>query len=76
MTQKTCVIRHVCDFYFLMNFYDLTFILTFLGMTFVLTQHPSQTFTSMLYEFELFAVHLADPTAQNVKTLFSTLTQP
>ena len=68
MTQKTRVARHLCDFYILVTFCDLT--LTFLGMTFVLTQYLSQTFTSTLCEFELFAARLTDPTPQNVKTVF------
>ena len=29
MTQKTCVARHVCDFYFIPTFCDLTLTLTF-----------------------------------------------
>ena len=52
--------------YFLATFCDLT--LTFPGMTFVLMQYP-QTFTSFLCEFEHFAAHLTDPTAQNAKTV-------
>ena len=39
-------------------------------MTFVLTRYLSRTFTSTLRKFELFAVHLTDPTAQNVKAVF------
>ena len=68
MTQKTCVARHVCDFYLLVNFCDL--MLTFSGMTFVLTHYHSQTFTSALCEFELIAFRLTDPTVQNVKAVF------
>ena len=67
MAQKTCVARHVCDFYFLVTFCDLT--LPFSGMTFILTQSHSQICTSTLCEFELFATRLTDPTAQNVKTV-------
>ena len=70
MAQKTCVARHVCDFYFLVTFGDLPWTWTFSGMTFVLTQYLSQTFTSTLCEFELFAAHLTDHTAQNVKAVF------
>ena len=68
MTQKTCVARHICDFYFLATFFDL--ILTFSGMTFALSQYHSHTFSSTLCEFELFATHLTNHTAQNVKTMF------
>ena len=71
MTKKTRVARHVCDFYFLVTFCDLT--LTFSGMIFILTQYISQTFTSTLCEFELFAARLTDPTLQNVKTVFLSL---
>ena len=39
-------------------------------MTFVFTQYPSQTFSSTLCEFELFAARLPDPTAQTVETVF------
>ena len=74
MTQKTRVARHVCDIYFLATPRDLT--LTFPGINFVLTQYPSQTFTSFLREFELFAAYLTDPTAQNAITVFFPLTQP
>ena len=70
MTQKTGVAGHVCDFYSLVTFCDLT--LTFSGMTFVLTHYHSQTFTSALCEFELIASRLIDPTVQNVKTVFFT----
>ena len=45
MTQKTCVARHVCDFYFIVTFCDLTLTLTFLSMPFMLMQYPSWTFT-------------------------------
>ena len=72
MAQKTCVARHVCDFYFLATFCDLTLALTFSGMTFVLRQYHSQILTSFLCYFELFAAHLTDPIAQNVKTVFFT----
>ena len=65
MTQKTYVARHACDLYFLVSFCDL--ILTFSGMTFVLTHYHSQTFTSTLCEFELFAARLTDPRVKNVK---------
>ena len=65
MTQKTCVARHVSDFSFLVTFCDPT--LTFSGMTFLLMHYNSQTFTSTLCEFELFAARLTDPTVQNVK---------
>ena len=41
MTQKTCVARHVCNFYFIVTFCDLT--LTFISMPFVLMQHPLWT---------------------------------
>ena len=67
ITQKPCVTWHVCDFYFLMNFCDLTLTSTFSSKTFVLTQYASQTFASTSCEFELFADRLTDPTAQNVK---------
>ena len=67
ITQKTCVTWHLCDFYFLINFCDLTLTLTFSNMTFVLTRYASQTFASTLCEFKLFAARLTDPTAQNVK---------
>ena len=71
MTQETCVARHVCDFYFLVTFCDLT--LTFSGMTFVLTHYHYQTFTTgALCEFELIASRLTDHTVQNVKTVFFT----
>ena len=70
MTQKTCVARHICDFYFLVTFCDLT--LTFSGMTFVLTHYHSQTFTSALCEFEHIVSCLTDLTVQNVKTAFFT----
>ena len=56
MTQKTYVTRHACDLYFVVSLCDL--ILTFSGMTFVLTHYHSQTFTSTLCEFELFAARL------------------
>ena len=46
ITQKTCVTWHLCDFYFLINFCDLTLTLTFSNMTFVLTRYASQTFAS------------------------------
>ena len=62
--MKTYVTRHVCDFYFLVTFRDLT--LTFSGMTFVLTHFHSQTFTNTLCESELFAARLTDTTVQNV----------
>ena len=68
MTQKTYVARHACDLYFLVSFCDL--ILTFSGMTFVLTHYHSQTFTSTLCEFELFAARLTDHRVQNVKVFF------
>ena len=64
MIQKRCVARHAFDLYFLATFCDLT--LTFPGMTFALMQYP-QTFTSFLCEFEHFAAHLTDPSAQNAK---------
>ena len=56
MIQKTCFAWHVCDFYFLVNFWNLTMTLTltFPGMTFVLKQYSSQTFTSTFCEFEPF----------------------
>ena len=38
MTQKTYVAMHICDFYLIVNFCDLT--LTFLSMHFVLMQYP------------------------------------
>ena len=69
MTQKTYVARHACDLYFVVSLCDL--ILTFSGMTFVLTHYHSQTFTSTLCEFELFAARLTDPRVQNVKVFFS-----
>ena len=69
MTQKTCVARHVCGL-FSVTFCDLT--LTFSGINFVLTYYHSQTFTSTLCEFELFAALLTDPTLKNVKTVFFT----
>ena len=43
MAQKTCVARHVRDFYFLVTFSDLT--LTFSRKPFVLIQYPLWTFT-------------------------------
>ena len=49
--------------YFLVTFSGMTLTFTFLGMTFVLTQYPSQTFTSTLGRFELFAARLTDHTA-------------
>ena len=58
MTQKWYVARNACDIYFLVNFCGL--ILTFSGMTFVL-RIITQTFTSTLCEFELFAARLTDP---------------
>ena len=67
MTRITCVARHVCDIYFLVTLCDLT--LTFLGKTFLLTQYPSQTFMIFLCEFEVFAAHVTDPTAQNAITV-------
>ena len=45
MAQKTCVAQHVCDFYFIVTFCDLTLTLTFLSMPFMLMQYPSWTFT-------------------------------
>ena len=68
MTQKTYVTRHACGLYFVVSLCDL--ILTFSGMTFVLTHYHSQTFTSTLCEFELFAARLTDPRVQNVKVFF------
>ena len=68
MTQKTCVARHVCDFYFLVTFCDLT--LTLSGMIFVIMHYNSQIFTNTLCEFELFATRLTDPTVQNVKFFY------
>ena len=69
MTQKTCVARHVCDFYFLVTFCDLT--LTLSGMIFVIMHYNSQIFTNTLSEFELFATRLTDRTVQNVKFFFT-----
>ena len=66
--MKTYVALHVCDFYFLVTFCDLT--MTFSGMTFVLTHFHSQTFTNTLCEFELFAARLTDTTVQNMKKGF------
>ena len=68
MTKKTYVARHACDLYFLVSFCDL--ILTFSGMTFVLTHSHSQTFTSFLREFQLFAARLTDPKVQNVRVFY------
>ena len=62
--MKMCVALHVCDFYILVTFCDLT--MTFSGMTFVLTHFHSQTFTNTLCESELFAARLTDTTVQNV----------
>ena len=70
--MKTYVALHVCDFYFLVTFCDLT--MTFSGMTFVLTHFHSQTFTNTLCEFELFAARLTDTTVQNVETITYDLT--
>ena len=39
-------------------------------MTFALGKYPSKTSTSTLDQFELCVVRLADPEAQNVKTLY------
>ena len=70
--MKTYVALHVCDFYFLVTFCDLT--MTFSGMTFVLTHFHSQTFTNTLCEFELFAARLTDTTVQNVEKITYDLT--
>ena len=70
--MKTYVALHVCDFYFLVTFCDLT--MTFSGITFVLTHFHSQTFTNTLCEFELFAARLTDTTVQNVETITYDLT--
>ena len=69
---RKCVVWHVCDFYFLLNFWDLTLTLTFSGMTFIPKQHSSQTFTSTRCELEPFAFRPTDPTAQNMKRCFFT----
>ena len=53
-----------------MTFCDLT--LTFSGVIFVLTYYHSQTFTSALCEFELFAGLITDLTVENVETVFFT----
>ena len=74
MTQKTYVTRHACGLYFVVSHCDL--ILTFSGMTFVLTHYHSQTFTSTLCEFELFAARLTDPRVQNVEVFFLPLALP
>ena len=67
MTQKTSVALHICEFYSIVTVCDRILTST-LSMAFVLTQSPSYTFTSTLSEFELFAAHLTDQTAQNMKT--------
>ena len=65
--QSTCVAQHVCDLYFIVTSCGLT--LALLSLACVIMHYPSYTFTSTFSEFELFAVHLADPRAQNVNTL-------
>ena len=42
---KTCVARHICDFYFIVTFCVLILTLTFLSMPFILMQYPSWTLT-------------------------------
>ena len=69
MTQKWYVARNACDIYFLVNFCGL--ILTFSGMTFVL-RIITQTFTSTLCEFELFAARLTDPSPKCESVFFFT----
>ena len=71
MTQKACVARHVCDFYFIVTFCDLALTLTLLSMPFVGTYAASfvDIYPGTLGECDLFAARLTDPRAQKVKTL-------
>ena len=70
MNQKTCVARHVCGFYFVVTFCDLTLTLTFrkygLGTHAVSFVDIS---AALWVSVDLFAARLTDPRAQKVKTL-------
>ena len=69
MTQKRWVARHVCDFYFVVTFCDLTLTLTFckyaLGTYAVSLVYIS---AELRVSVDLLAARLTDPRAQKVKT--------
>ena len=75
VTSFTSLVKR--SLYFKVTFCDLTLTLTPLSMPFIPKQYPSWTqhfgSPSTLGERELFAVRLADPRTQNVKTLYCDL---
>ena len=68
MTQKTCIARHVFDFYFI-----VTFCKYMLTLTLTLCKYALRTHAASLGECDLFAALLTDPRAQEVKKLYSDL---
>ena len=72
MTQKTCVARHVCDFYFIVTFCDLT--LTFCKYALRTYAVSFVDISAALWvSVNLLAARVTDPRAQKVKTHYCDL---
>ena len=70
MNQKTCVTPHVCDFYFMVTFCDLTLNSTF--CKYALRAYAVSfldIYPALWAGLTFFAARLTDPRAQKVKTL-------
>ena len=75
MTQKTCVARHVCDFYFVVTFCDLTLILTFCKYALRTYAVSFVAISAVLWvSVDLSAARLTDSIAQKVRHIIVPLT--